>query len=174
MVYSIVPVFIFSIVPVFYRASLYNLIISKSIVPGLLCLRSIVPVFITGSFQDVCHVKHWPCCIRGEFAGERFSPAPPFPPCAGLSFPVGCAPPTAARALPAHLSAFGRQLFIARFASYGRGPSLRCVRLRRFCSLPPASALPNRAVLSHPLRGAYRAFEPGDNVSAPFSRHHSV
>ena len=49
-------------------------------------------------------------------------------------------------------------------AGYGRGPSLRCVRLRRFCSWPPASALPNHAVLSHPLRGAYRAFESGDNV----------
>jgi len=24
--------------------------------------------------------------------------------------------------------------------------------------------LPNHAVLSHPLRGAYRAFEPGNNV----------
>jgi len=103
----------------------------------------------------------------GAFAGESFSPAPPFLPCAGLSFLVGCAPPTAARALPAYLSAFGRQLFTARFAGCGRGPSLRCVRLRRFCSLPPASALPNRAVLSHPLRGAYCAFALGGNVCGP-------
>ena len=49
-------------------------------------------------------------------------------------------------------------------AGYGRGPSLRCVRLRHIRSLPPASALPNHAVLSHPLRGAYRAFESGSNV----------
>jgi len=63
-----------------------------------------------------------------------------------------------------YFSYLRRQLFIARFAGYGRGPSLRCVRLRRFCSWPPASALPNHAVLSHPLRGAYRAIVPGRNV----------
>jgi len=34
-----------------------------------------------------------------------------------------------------YLSAEGGQLFTARFAGCGRGPSLRCVRLRRFCSL---------------------------------------
>jgi len=68
---------------------------------------------------------------------------------ATASLLVGLWPPTLHR-LPA--------------ADYGRGPSLRCVRLRRIHSLPPASALPNRAVLSHPLRGAYRAIVPGRNV----------
>jgi len=106
------------------------------------------------------------------FAGESFSPAPPFLPCAGLSFPVGCAPPTAAAPLGPHLSAGGGQLFTARFAGCGRGPSLRCVRLRRFCSLLPASALPNHAVLSHPLRGAYRAFESG--CIALMKRYHRL
>jgi len=63
-----------------------------------------------------------------------------------------------------YFSYLRRQLFTARFAGYGRGPSLRCVRLRHIRSLPPASALPNHAVLSHPLRGAYRAFALGRNV----------
>ena len=30
-------------------------------------------------------------CRTGGFVGESFSPTPPFPLCAGLSFPVGCA-----------------------------------------------------------------------------------
>ena len=77
-----------------------------------------------------------------DFAGESFSPAPPFPPCAGLSLAVGCAPATAARALPAHLSAFGRQLFTARLrraAAEGlRFAAFDCVtfvpcRLLRLC-----------------------------------------
>ena len=55
------------------------------------------------------------------FAGEYISPAPHFLLCAGLSFPAGC-------------------VLAARFAGCGRGPSLRCVHLRRTCSSLPASA----------------------------------
>ena len=123
----------------------------------------VILVFKTGSFQDVCHIKHWPLCIQG-FRGGKLFPRTPISPCAGLSFPVGCAPATAA-ALRALLVRRRRPtLHRPPAAGYGRGPSLRCVRLRRFCSLPPASALPNRAVLSHPLRGACRAFVPGSGV----------
>ena len=39
-------------------------------------------------------------------------------------------------------------------ARYGRGPSLRCVHLRRTCSLLLCF---RKGVRSHPLRGAYRA-----------------
>ena len=80
-------------------------------------------------------------CRTGGFVGESFSPTPPFPLCAGLSFPVGCALPARGGGLcPPYLSACGGQLFTARFAGCGRGPSLRCVHLRRTCSSLPASA----------------------------------
>ena len=68
--------------------------------------------------------------LSRDSRGKYISPAPPhFLLCAGLSFPAGCA-----------LTARGGQLFTARFAGCGRGPSLRCVHLRRTCSSLPASA----------------------------------
>ena len=69
-------------------------------------------------------------CRTGGFVGESFSPTPPFPLCAGLSFPVGCALTARGGGLcPPYLSACGGQL-TARFAGCGRGPSLRCVHIR--------------------------------------------
>ena len=38
-------------------------------------------------------------CRTGGFVGESFSPTPPFPLCAGLSFPVGCTLPLTAESL---------------------------------------------------------------------------
>ena len=122
-------------------------------------------------FQNVYCIKHWPCRTQGLLRGKAF---PPHSPCAGLSLAVGSVPATAAAPLGPYLSAFGRQLFTARVAGYGRGPSLRCVRLRHIRSLLPASALPNHAVLSHPLRGAYRAIVPGDNVRGRGERYNVV
>ena len=78
---------------------------------------------------------------RGIRGGNTFPPHPHFLLCAGLSFPVGCALTARGGGLcPPYLSACGGQLFTARFAGCGRGPSLRCVHLRRTCSSLPASA----------------------------------
>ena len=81
-----------------------------------------------------------PSALSRDSRGKYISPAPHFLLCAGLSFPVGCALPARGGGLcPPYLSACGGQL-TARFAGCGRGPSLRCVHLRRTCSSLPASA----------------------------------
>ena len=81
-----------------------------------------------------------PSALSRDSRGKYISP-PHFLLCAGLSFPVGCALPARGGGLcPPYLSACGGQLFTARFAGCGRGPSLRCVHLRRTCSSLPASA----------------------------------
>ena len=65
------------------------------------------------------------------FAGESFSPAPPFPPCAGLSLAVGCAPATAAAL---------RALLVRRRRPTLHRP-LRGLRQRAFASLRSTASL---------------------------------
>ena len=60
----------------------------------------------------------------GPSRGKAFPP-PPISPCAGLSFPVGCAPATAAAPLGPYLSAGGGQLFTARLRR-AAAEGLRC------------------------------------------------
>ena len=125
-------------------------------------------------------------------AGESFSLTPPFPLCAGLSFPVGCALSVRGGGSAALLVRLRRPTPHHPLRGCAGGASLRCVHLRHFRSSLPlpqkvatlrpwASGLlgtlpksfgyfsgtllpPNRAVRSHPLRGAYRAFLPGDKA----------
>ena len=90
---------------------------------------------------SVCVSWTRPSALSRDSRGKYISPAPHFLLCAGLSFPVGCALTARGGGLcPPYLSACGGQLFTARFAGCGRGPSLRCVHLRRTCSSLPASA----------------------------------
>ena len=70
---------------------------------------------------SVCVSWTRPSALSRDSRGKCISPAPHFLLCAGLSFPAGC-------------------VLAARFAGCGRGPSLRCVHLRRICSSLPASA----------------------------------
>ena len=70
---------------------------------------------------SVCVSWTRPSALSRDSRGKCISPAPHFLLCAGLSFPAGC-------------------VLAARFAGCGRGPSLRCVHLRRTCSSLPASA----------------------------------
>ena len=103
-------------------------------------------------------------CRTGGFVGESFSPTPPFPLCAGLSFPVGCALSVRGGGSAALLVRLRRPTPHHPLRGCAGGASLRCVHLRHFRSSLPASATANRAVRSHPLRGAYRAFLPGDKA----------
>ena len=131
-------------------------------------------------------------CRTGGFVGESFSPTPPFPLCAELSFPVGCALSVRSGGSAALLVRLRRPTPHHPLRGCAGGASLRCVHLRHFRSSlplpqkvatlrPRASGLlgtlpksfgyfsgtllpPNRAVRSHPLRGAYRAFLPGDKA----------
>ena len=128
-------------------------------------------------------------CRIGGFVGESFSLTPPFPLCAGLSFPVGCALSVRGGGSAALLVRLRRPTPHHPLRGCAGGASLRCVHLRHFRSSLPspqkvatlrpwASGLlgtlpksfgyfsgtllpPNRAVRSHPLRGAYRAFFTG-------------
>ena len=95
---------------------------------------------------------------RGEI---HFPRTPHFLLCAGLSFPVGCALTARGGGLcPPYLSA----------CAANSPPALRAaaegLRSAAFTFVAPAPRCPlrlppNRAVRSHPLRGAYRAFFAG-------------
>ena len=103
-------------------------------------------------------------CRTGGFVGESFSPHPHFHSVPGFHFPWVAPFPSAAAALPPYLSAFGGQLLTTPCGAAPEG--LRCAAFTFVTFVPrcPLRRPPNRAVRSHPLRGAYRAFLPGDKA----------
>ena len=105
-------------------------------------------------------------CIGAGFEGEIHFPPPPisysvpgfhfpwvapFPP-AAEDFVLLTCPPAAANSSPPASRAAAEGLRSAAFTFVALAP--RC----------PLRLPPNRAVRSHPLRGAYRAFSPGGNA----------
>ena len=79
-------------------------------------------------------------CRIGGFVGESFSPTPPFPLCAGLSFPVGCALSVRGGGSAALLVRLRRPTPHHPLRGCAGGASLCCVHLRHFRSSLPASA----------------------------------
>ena len=77
-------------------------------------------------------------CRIGGFVGESFSPTPPFPLCAGLSFPVGCALSVRGGGSAALLVRLRRPTPHHPLRGCAGGASLRCVHLRHFRSSLPA------------------------------------
>ena len=99
------------------------------------------------------------------FAGERFSPAPPFFFVVRRVQGDGKVPSrVAAAASPPYLSAFGGQLFIARRCALRQRA---CAALRSPASYLLLAPLPcGKGVRSHPLRGALTALVvPGRSVA---------
>ena len=96
--------------------------------------------------------------------GKAFPPHPYFHSVPGFHFPWVAPFPSAAAALPPYLSAFGGQLLTTPCGVAPEG--LRCAAFTFVTFVPrcPLRRPPNRAVRSHPLRGAYRAFLPGDKA----------
>ena len=90
---------------------------------------------------SVCSSWSRPSSLPWDSRGKYISPAPPFLTLCRAFISRGLRPSRPRRrTLSSYLSACGGQLFTARFAGCGRGPSLRCVHLRRACSSLPASA----------------------------------
>ena len=69
-------------------------------------------------------------CRTGGFVGESFSPTPPFPLCAELSFPVGCALSVRGGGSAALLVRLRRPTPHHPLRGCAGGASLRCVHLR--------------------------------------------
>ena len=115
---------------------------------------------------SVCSSWSRPAALPWDSRGKYISPAPPisysvpgfhFPwvaplPPAAEDFVLLTCPPAAANSSPPASRAAAEGLRSAAFTFVAPAP--RC----------PLRLPPNRAVRSHPLRGAYRAFSPGGNA----------
>ena len=110
-------------------------------------------------FSALGHCADW---LR---RGNYISPAPPFLTLCrafetrGLRHSFRGGPPGGP-----YLSACGGQLLTARLRR-AMAEGLRCAAFDCVAFAPCCSFLLKRAVLSHPLRGAYRAFSPGRTVA---------
>ena len=115
----------------------------------MFCLLFLVSsVFIVVRFAGEIHFPRTP--ISYSVPGFHFPWVAPFPP-AAEDFVLLTCPPAAANSPPA-----------SRAAAEGlRSAAFTFVALAPRC---PLRLPPNRAVRSHPLRGAYRAFLPGGNA----------
>ena len=96
-----------------------------------------------GLWRQNCSVfVSWtrPSALSRDSRGKYISPRPPFLTLCRAFISRGLRPyRPRRRTLSSLLAACGGQL-TARFVGCGRGPSLRCVHLRRTCSSLPASA----------------------------------
>ena len=106
-------------------------------------------VCIVVGFAGEIHFPRTP--ISYSVPGFHFPWVAPFPP-AAEDFVLLTCPPAAANSSPPASRAAAEGLRSAAFTFVAPAP--RC----------PLRLPPNRAVRSHPLRGAYRAFSPGGNA----------
>ena len=106
-------------------------------------------VCIVVGFAGEIHFPRTP--ISYSVPGFHFPWVAPFPP-AAEDFVLLTCPPAAANSSPPASRAAAEGLRSAAFTFVAPAP--RC----------PLRLPPNRAVRSHPLRGAYRAFLPGGNA----------
>ena len=106
-------------------------------------------VCIVAGFAGEIHFPRTP--ISYSVPGFHFPWVAPFPP-AAEDFVLLTCPPAAANSSPPASRAAAEGLRSAAFTFVALAP--RC----------PLRLPPNRAVRSHPLRGAYRAFSPGGNA----------
>ena len=116
----------------------------------MFCLLFLVsPVCIAVGFAGEIHFPRTP--ISYSVPGFHFPRVAPLPP-AAEDFVLLTCPPAAANSSPPASRAAAEGLRSAAFTFVASAP--RC----------PLRLPPNRAVRSHPLRGAYRAFSPGGNA----------
>ena len=116
----------------------------------MFCLLFLVSsVFIVVRFAGEIHFPRTP--ISYSVPGFHFPWVAPLPP-AAEDFVLLTCPPAAANSSPPASRAAAEGLRSAAFTFVAPAP--RC----------PLRLPPNRAVRSHPLRGAYRAFSPGGNA----------
>ena len=116
----------------------------------MFCLLFLVSsVFIVVGFAGEIHFPRTP--ISYSVPGFHFPWVAPLPP-AAEDFVLLTCPPAAANSSPPASRAAAEGLRSAAFTFVALVP--RC----------PLRLPPNRAVRSHPLRGAYRAFSPGGNA----------
>ena len=106
-------------------------------------------VCIVAGFAGEIHFPRTP--ISYSVPGFHFPWVAPLPP-AAEDFVLLTCPPAAANSSPPASRAAAEGLRSAAFTFVASAP--RC----------PLRLPPNRAVRSHPLRGAYRAFSPGGNA----------